>query len=145
MANIKENETIPVRRRSTSWLLDPFFEGFYPFSRQPEGNITTNLSISEDDERIYVEAALPGLKENEIDVSYENGVLTIHGHKNEETEDKNRTYYRRAATTFSYSCSLPREVDENVEPKANLKDGVLHIQFTKFQKQKPKKISINRG
>lgn len=68
-------------------------------------NMHTNLSVSEDDKKVYVEAALPGLTPNEIDMTFQKGVLTIRGSKKEEQGDKKK-YYRKASRMYSYT---PRE------------------------------------
>lgn len=101
----------------------------------------SNVSLSEDETHIYVDAALPGLSEDEIEVTLEKGILWIQGHKKEEEEKKK--YHYKATRSYSYQLALPESVDENGETKASYEKGVLHITFNKAKGQIPKKICID--
>ena len=103
------------------------------------------LTLSEDQKNIYIEAAMPGLKAEDIDVSFDQGILMIKGDKKEETEDKEKTFYRRASSTYSYQLSLPSHVDANKEPKASYKDGIMKITFAKEAHSQAKKIPVKNG
>lgn len=102
----------------------------------------SGLSISEDKKNIYVEAALPGLKNEDVDVTLDKGVLWIKGEKKEEQQDKDKKYYRKATSSFSYRLALPNNIDETKEPKANLQNGVMTITFAKAPQSQAKKINI---
>ncbi len=105
----------------------------------------SGLSVSEDNEHICVEAAVPGLCPDEIEMIYDKGVLWIKGDKKEEGEDKKRKYYRKAMTTFSYRIAVPGDINENKEPTATCKNGVLKVLFPKTGEGSPKKIPIKEG
>ena len=98
------------------------------------------LSVSEDEQSVYVEAALPGIDPATIDISLENGSVYITGQA--ESAVEGRKYYRKTASEFNYSVALPSEVDDTVEPKAESRYGVLWLTFNKVPKAKPKKITI---
>jgi HSP20 family protein len=73
------------------------------------------VDVSETDDEIKVSAELPGLGDEDIDVSLSNDVLTIRGEKKEEKEEKGRNYYRAerwyGSLTFSSTgvcCSSGR-------------------------------------
>ena len=100
------------------------------------------LSVFEDDDNVSVEAALPGIKNDEIDLSFDKGILWIKAEKKEETEDKKRKFYRKAMTVFSYRIAVPGDVDENKEPEAFCKHGVLRVIFSKARKGPSKKILV---
>jgi HSP20 family protein len=102
----------------------------------------SNLSVYEDDKAVYVEAALPGLNTNEIEVTFQKGVLSIQGNKKEEQEDKKRKYYRKASTMYSYQVAIPGNIDESQEPQAEFKNGIMKITFVKQKKAEPKRIPI---
>lgn len=102
----------------------------------------SGLSIYEEKNNIIVEAHLPGLKREEIDVNLNNGILWIKGEKKEEEADKNKKYYRKAMNTYSYRITIPEQIDEQQEPKAEYKDGTLKIAFMKSKQGETKKISI---
>ncbi len=102
---------------------------------------STGVTVSEDDQNIYIEAQLPGLTSNEIDVSLNQNTLWIRGEKLEEEEDRNRKYYRRASNTFFYQVDLPSQVEENSE-QAQFQNGVLKINFKKIHQNQVRKIAI---
>lgn len=104
----------------------------------------SGLQISEDDNHVFIEASLPGLSENEIDLTYEKGTLMIRGEKKETEEDKNKKFYRRSARSFFYQMAVPENVDDAVEPKAEFKNGVAVISFQKKKKEQPKKITFKK-
>lgn len=107
----------------------------------------SGLSVSEDEQNIYIEASVPGVKAEEIEMSYEKGVLWIKGEKKEETEDKKKKYYRKASSSFSYRVAVPENVDETKEPQAVCKNGLLKVTFAKSKgkEEKPKRIPIKNG
>lgn len=102
--------------------------------------IPSGLSVSEDKENIYVEAALPGIDPKDIEVTFENGVLHIGGETKE--EEKKKKYYRKATSSFSYRVAIPREVSSKAEPEATYKNGMMIATFKKTAPSKPKKIAV---
>lgn len=113
----------------------------YPVSWAQENQ---GLSISETDDSIVVEAQLPGLSENDIEVTFEKGTLMIRGEKKETEEDKKRKYFRRMSSSFMYHMTVPGNVDEASEPKAEFKDGIAVITFKKQKKSEPKRIPVQK-
>lgn len=121
----------------------------FPFSRFPfwtdeeDWTPTTSpsgLAVSEDDKKVYIEAAVPGIDPEDIEVTVDKGVVWIKGEtKQEETEKK---YYRKATSSFSYRVAIPGEIDQNSEPEATSKNGVMTVAFTKAEKVQPKKIAV---
>jgi HSP20 family protein len=105
------------------------------------GEGSTGVTVSEDDKNVYVEAQLPGLKSDEIDVSLNQNTLLIKGEKQEEEEDKEKKYYRRARNSFFYQVALPSQVEEDTE-QAQYQDGILQITFKKARQSQVRKISI---
>jgi HSP20 family protein len=102
----------------------------------------TGLDLSEDKKNIYVKAALPGLKEDEIDVSLENGMLHIKGEKKEEEKDKERKYYRQSQSSFWYRVTLPPQADETQKLEANYNNGFVEITIPKSPIGQKKTIPI---
>jgi len=105
----------------------------------------TGLTVSEDDERIVVEAAIPGIRSEEIDMVYDKGILWIKAEKKEETEDKKKKYYRKALSIFSYRVAVPGDIDDAKQPDAICKNGILKVSFSKANKGPSKKIPIKEG
>ena len=100
------------------------------------------LNVWEDDQTLYAEAELPGLKMDELELYVSGDELTIKGERTEAEDDKVNYHRReRGVGTFSRVVRLPVEVDaENVE--ASLSDGVLAITLPKAQTALPRKIEI---
>jgi HSP20 family protein len=102
----------------------------------------SGLSVSEDENHVYIEAALPGIKPDEIEMTYHKGMLWIKAEKKEEPKDKNRKFYRKATSTFSYHVAIPGNVDDSRQPEAVCKNGVITVTFTKTKREEPRKIPI---
>ena len=102
------------------------------------------LSIYETDNEIFVEAALPGLDEKDIEVTFERGTLMVRGKKEETEEDKKRRYFHKANRSFVYRLAVPGNIDETQEPKAEFKDGIAKVIFQKKKKAEPKRIPVQR-
>ncbi len=110
-----------------------------------ETAVPSGLSVSSDEKNIYVEAHVPGLSSKEVDVSIDDdNVLWIKGDKKEEVEDKEKKFYRRSQSSFSYCIPLWEEIDDSVEPHATCKNGVMKVTFKKKQpaKKEGKKIQV---
>ena len=105
----------------------------------------SGLSVSEDDYHVFVEAALPGIRPEEIDMIFEKGILWIKAEKKEESEDKKKKYYRKALSTFSYQVAVPGDIDETKQPDATCKNGILRVAFAKKTAGPSKKIPIKEG
>ena len=127
-------------------LLDNFFRSFdlQPF----EGRLSAfspRIDVTDTEKEIKVHAELPGMDEQDIDVSLSRNSLTIKGEKKEEKEDKGKDYYHmeRYYGSFSRIIPLPFEVDE-ASIKASFKKGVLTITLPKTTKtvEETKKISV---
>jgi|SRR3989344_798530 len=103
------------------------------------GNIN-GLSVSEDEQNIYISAAVPGVNPKDIDISLNKGVIWIKGESKE--EEKGKKFYRKATNAFSYRVTVPGEIDQNIEPEATYKNGIMTVTFVKSPKLKPKKITI---
>ena len=107
---------------------------------------TPAADITEDDNEYLIKAELPDVKQEDVRVTVENGVLTISGERKFEKEEKNKRYHRieRAYGTFVRSFTLPDDADaENV--KAEFKNGILTVHLPKSEKAKPKQIEVKVG
>lgn len=102
----------------------------------------SGLSVYEDENKIFIDAAVPGIDPKDVEVTFQDGYLWIRGETKEEESDKKKKYYRRASQTFSYRVAVPGDVDESREPEATYRHGVMTIAFTKSPKAQPKKIQV---
>lgn len=108
-------------------------------------NLPTNqggLSVYEDKENVFVEAAVPGLDPKEVEVTVQDDYLWVRGETKNEEKDKDKKYYRKATKSFSYRVAVPGNVDSTVEPEASYKHGVMVVKFKKATKALPKKIQV---
>lgn len=112
-------------------------EDFWSLSSSPSG-----LTVSEDDKHVFVEAQVPGIDPEKIDVTYDKGVLWIRGQQ--EQEEKGKKFYRKAASQFSYRVAVPGDIDEQKEPEASCKNGVMKVTFMKKLEVQPKKIAVKK-
>ena len=102
------------------------------------------LEVFEKEDKYVVRAELPGMKEEDIDVSIVGDTLTIKGERKAESEVKKEDYYccERSYGSFFRSIALPSNVDaEKIE--AGYEDGVLEISLSKVVEVKPKKLTIS--
>ena len=101
----------------------------------------SGLTVSEDDNHVYVEAPVPGVAFEDIHVEFEKGYLTIYGEVKE--EEKKKKYYKKSQNIFSYALNVPGNVDANREIQAVCKNGVLKVTFQKSEtKSLGKKIPV---
>lgn len=134
MVNLIPRDLLNWPRLSPVWDED---EDFWSLASTPSG-----LTVSEDEKSVYIEAQVPGVDADKVDVTYEKGILWIRGQQEE--EEKNKKYYRKAASQFSYRVAVPGDVDESKEPEAICKNGVMRVVFSKKPEVQPKKITVKR-
>ena len=104
------------------------------------------LDVVQDDDSIVVTASLPGLEADGIDVTVEDGLLTIHGETKADTEMTDGSYVirERRSGKFHRTVRLPDTVDvEQAEPR--YVDGVLTIKLPKIEAKKAKRLQIQAG
>lgn len=108
-----------------------------------EQSWTPTVDVEETDKAVIVKADIPGVDPKDIDVSIQNGALTIRGERKEEKEDKNKNYHRieRFTGSFYRMIPLPSGADENAITASSAK-GVLTIQIPKKPEAKSKKIAV---
>jgi len=97
----------------------------------------------EDQDGFHIEAALPGLNRDDINIAFEDGLLTVRGERKGENQDANRQYFVQEMGwgAFSRSFRMPRNVDlENVS--ASYRDGILKLVLPKRAEAKPRRIEI---
>lgn len=97
------------------------------------------MNVSEDADNVYVEALVPGLKQENLDLSLTGDTLTIRGETRSESEQKDRNYHVKEmrAGSFQRMVTLPAEVVPD-KAEADLKDGVLRVTLPKSPESKEK-------
>ena len=105
---------------------------------------SSGLTVSEDDKNVFVEAAIPGLDPDNVEVTFDKGVLWIRGSQAEQDKNESKKFYRKASSAFSYRVVVPGEIDESQDPSANVKNGIMKVTFTKKPQKEPKKIEVTK-
>lgn len=102
-----------------------------------------SLEVSDSDKELRICAELPGLTENDVELSVDDGVLTIRGERRQESDDKARGYSERYYGRFERRIALPGGVKED-EAKASFQDGLLTVTLPKApEAAHGKRIPIN--
>jgi len=125
-------------------------EGRTP-ARRDEENFATGswvppVDIVEGKDRIQLKVELPGFKEDQVQLTVEDGLLTVRGERKFEGEKKDENYHRieRSYGTFVRSFTLPRTVDPN-GIQATFSDGILSVEMAKREETRPRQIQIKAG
>ena len=161
MASI--HDLIPWREQGASRLtgfdtmrqlqreMDAIFGDFFPAAadrgeaRTPTTSFAPRLDIAETETSYHLSAELPGVEEKNVELSLDEGILTIRGTKEAEKKEEGKTFHRveRSYGSFQRAISLPKEVDED-KISARFANGVLEIDIPKSAKkqEKTRKISI---
>ena len=129
-----------VDRLVTSVLTNPTVAGA---ARMVTGRGFPAVNVWDDRENVFVEAEVPGLKAEQLDISVVGDELTIRGERPE--QDQSGTQYHRrerGVGSFTRVIRLTTEVDAN-RVQAALSDGVLLLTLPKAEAAKPRKIKVN--
>ncbi len=139
------------RRRAMTWT-DPIDTMRHEFDRLlnlwadeagVEGPLAGEypMDIREDEQNVFVDAELPGFKKDQINVSIEQGVLTISAERKPEEFKGTKHLHERRYTRVQRSVSLPSGIDEsNVD--ARFSDGVLSLRMKKSKEALPHRIEV---
>ena len=101
------------------------------------------VDVYQDKDNVYVETPLAGVKPEDVDITFENDVLTVKGGTKKESEVDEKDYYRKEIRSGSFyrSVALPARVSAD-KAEATSKDGMLKITIPKAPEAKPKTIKI---
>jgi HSP20 family protein len=109
----------------------------------PAGGNPPSVDVSETENAVEVRMDVPGVKAKDIDIQLNGNLLTVTAHREEEKEEKGRTYHRveRQAGRYSRTITLPAPVVES-EVAAEYHDGVLSVTLPKTDESKAHKIKV---
>ncbi|MEZ5831268.1 MAG: Hsp20/alpha crystallin family protein [Dongiaceae bacterium] len=137
--------------REVNRLFDDAFRGFegfgmgrFPMPTAGRSVSWPNIEVSETEKEFRLTAEMPGLEEKDVEVTLDDGVLTLRGEKRSETEDKDRHFSERFYGQFERRIALGGEVQED-KIAADFKNGVLTITMPKSEQLQStaKRIAIN--
>ena len=155
MANIMRRDTNEAARAPADYRWDPFRVMDALLRWDPargegggylQGEYTPRFDIKETKNAFVIKADLPGIKDEDVNISLTGSQLTVSGKREEERREEGEHHYmvERNAGNFSRVFSLPEGVDADAVT-ADLKNGVLTLQIPKRPEAQPKRISIGRG
>jgi HSP20 family protein len=132
-------EFVAMSNRLNRTINDPYT----PCTEDSFGAWAPPVDIFERQDHLVIRAEVPGVQKEDMDVRIENGVLTLHGERKQETDVKEENSHRleRVFGAFTRSFSLPTTVDA-AKVTATYKDGVLEVTVPKAETAKPKSIEI---
>lgn len=132
-------ELITLRRAMDRLIDDDFFR---PAWNGDAGAPALDVSTTPD--ALVVEAALPGVKPDEVDITVENGTLTIRGETRTERQEGEGEFLVREIRrgSFARAVTLPSGLEPD-KASASFEDGVLRLRIPKAEEVKPRQIRIS--
>jgi HSP20 family protein len=128
-------------RTSLNSLFNDFFEGDMNRLRETSWQPAMDVELKNDE--IIVSVELPGVKEEDINLTIEKGYLNLTGKRERRFEQENEKQFfsERRFGSFQRSVRLPRDIDAD-RVEANLSDGILEIRIPGKEKEEPRKIKV---
>ncbi|HSR70349.1 MAG TPA: Hsp20/alpha crystallin family protein [Acidobacteriota bacterium] len=127
-------------------LFDQAFPSLEPGRHRPEASKgwLPAVDIHEDSEGLTFTTEVPGFTKEDLNISVEDGTLTLSGERSRQQEDEGRHFHRveRSYGRFERSFTLPTNVDP-AGINASLKNGLLTISIPKREEAKPRQIAVN--
>jgi HSP20 family protein len=154
---MKNGKAVAVqeRKRALLWpeefetLFDRAARGLFPRRRlfptlSRQFAWLPDMDVFDREGKTVVRMDLPGMKREDIEVSVEGGMLTVHGHRAEEKEVKEENYYcaERATGEFSRTITLPEGVATDAI-EATYKDGILEVVVPKPVTEQPAPTKVD--
>lgn len=131
-----------IVREALAW--EPFREAAPAAAEQP--TYAPRFDVKETKDAYVFRADLPGVKQENLEISLTGNLLSVSGHREEERREQSDTSYasERSYGSFSRSFTLPEGIDgENV--MADLKDGVLALTVPKKPEVQSRKIAVGKA
>jgi HSP20 family protein len=102
------------------------------------------MDLVETEQDFVLRADLPGMSESDVNIEFEDNVLTVSGERKAEHEERKEGYYRveRSSGSFRRTLTLPEGVDPS-SVKATFDRGVLEVRVPKPEQRKPRKVQIS--
>ena len=135
--------------REIDRLFEDFTRGISIAGTPMTNNLLPSIDVTETDKEIVITAELPGLERKDVDVTLEDGILTIRGEKKieaEQKEDKSKNVHvaERAYGIFYRMLELPPGVDPSTV-QATMSKGVLKVTIPKPARSETKKIEVKEA
>lgn len=154
MANITRRDPNETTRSTGDYRFDPFRVMDALLRWDPrgdgggylQGDFVPRFDIKETKDGFVIKADLPGVKDEDVNVSVTGSQLAISGKREEENREEGEHHYlvERSAGTFSRVFSLPDGADAD-SVTADMKNGVLTLKIPKRPEAQPRRINIGRA
>ena len=145
----RRSDPLAELHRQMNDLFDDFFDssplGMFsgPAHIEPSSRVP-RVDISETDQALSLVAELPGVEEKDIQVSLDNGLLTIEAESEQEHEEDNKHYHltERHYGKFQRSFRMPANTIDEEAISATFKNGVLSVSLPKLTEASPTRKTI---
>ena len=151
MANIQrgnggsglQRDPFALARELLTW--DPFFRTDFPARSTQQAAFAPTFNVVERQDAYYITADVPGVREDDIDVTVQDNYLVISGSRNAEERQEGDNYYvyERRYGNFSRAFSLPDNADADAV-EADMKNGVLEVRVAKRESARPRKVPLGQ-
>jgi len=134
---------IPTTTLTPIERLSSFMEDMFPVTTPFRGTWNPAVDIKENEREYVIQAELPGMNREDLDVHLTGDMLVIEGKRQEAKEEKAEGYVRRERSFGSFYRSF--RLDHKVEPnliEAEYKDGILTVRVPKLQQPPPQRINV---
>ena len=114
-------------------------------STKPVQYFVPAVDIYETDDQVTVIAEMPGVQNTGVDVSLEDGVLTIRGHRTDEDHQEGRVLLQEYESgSYLRRFTLAETIDQD-KIRASMANGLLKVELPKAEPAKPRKIEVQTG
>jgi len=137
---VRRTQQYDVPKTIDRFFDDPFFHFFNELDATFEA-WSPAVEITETDDGFRFEFEVPGIEQKNIDISVEDGILSVTGERISERKDEDRIRTERRYGKFVRSFRLPESADTD-KVAAKLKNGILMIEIPKREETKPRKIKV---
>jgi HSP20 family protein len=146
MTNLTQWDPFTDLRQAMDQLFDQGFARPWRLLPSTDPQAGFPVDIWETEDALEVKAALPGLRPDDVEITFANGMLTIKAEHRPEAEEGQRNYHRREISYGSHnrSFSLPVSLESD-KAEARFENGMLHLRLPKAESVRPKQIKISAG
>ena len=144
----RELATFPADVMNMQREINRMFDNFFRGGTVDDGSFGTSLwtpavDVAEYVDGYQVKVELPGVRKEDVKITMQENILTIHGEKKQEKESQGSSCHRveRSYGSFQRSFTLPTGVKHD-KIEASHKDGILTITLPKAEEAKPKQIEV---
>lgn len=142
MVPFRKNNNLARRGDFFDQMMNNFFDDDFLTPQNYFGN-SFRVDLKENENEYIIEADLPGIKKDAIDLSYENNYLTVTAKREDTVEDKSGNYVRRERNYGEFKRSFYIDNVDESKIDASFNDGVLKINLPKIDKTKVSRRRID--